>query len=103
MTFVEAVNDLIGKARARQEASERGEAKREYALSVTALEEAQMRFTRGRAIDTENFEPADLEKVIEGDLSVDPTTGAVSVGGISLDATLSSLTGRKIRFVVGPA
>lgn len=36
--------------------------RRNYALALTAIEEAQMRYTRGRAIELDRFAPADLDK-----------------------------------------
>jgi hypothetical protein len=38
-----------------------GSASREFALAITAIEEAQMRYTRGRAIMLGKFAPADLD------------------------------------------
>jgi hypothetical protein len=34
---------------------------REFNLAITALEDAQMRYTRGRAIELDRFNPADLD------------------------------------------
>lgn len=36
--------------------------RRQYELAINALEEAQMRFTRGYAIQHDKFNPADLQK-----------------------------------------
>lgn len=34
---------------------------REFALALTAIEDAQMRYTRGRAMEEGKFAPADLD------------------------------------------
>jgi hypothetical protein len=34
---------------------------REFSLSITAIEDAQMRYTRGRAMQLGKFAPADLD------------------------------------------
>lgn len=35
---------------------------RNYSISLTAIEDAQMRYTRGRAIELGKFNPADLDR-----------------------------------------
>lgn len=35
---------------------------REFALAITALEDAQMRYTRGRAKQDSRFNPVDLDR-----------------------------------------
>ena len=49
-TFVQSINTLISEANLNRTDAVDGRAKREYALAITALEDAQMRFNRGRAI-----------------------------------------------------
>jgi hypothetical protein len=41
---------------------EMGASGREFSLAITAIEDAQMRFTRGLAMRLGKFSPADLEK-----------------------------------------
>lgn len=38
---------------------------REFSLAITALEDAQMRYTRGRAIELGKFKPADLDREVQ--------------------------------------
>jgi hypothetical protein len=42
--------------------SDRDQAAREFSLAITALEDAQMRATRGLAMRSGVFNPADLQK-----------------------------------------
>ena len=39
-----------------------GDAGREFSIAITAIEDAQMRYTRGRAMEEDKFAPADLDK-----------------------------------------
>jgi hypothetical protein len=41
---------------------EMGASGREFSLAITAIEDAQMRYTRGLAMRLGKFSPADLEK-----------------------------------------
>lgn len=61
LTVVEQITLVVDAIRAHQTGTV-GPAAREFALAQTALEDAQMRFTRGLAINTDRFHPADLEK-----------------------------------------
>jgi hypothetical protein len=61
LTFVEACGDLLERVQLAMAAACDGEAAREFSLARTALEEAQMRFTRGVAKSGDCFSPADLE------------------------------------------
>jgi hypothetical protein len=61
-TFVELVAEATEKADAHRRTYGGSAAGREFALAVTALEDAQMRFTRGLAMVQGKFAPADLEK-----------------------------------------
>ena len=51
MTFKEKVEELLEEAEAASLRAGRGEAGREFALSKTKLEEALVRYTRGRAFE----------------------------------------------------
>ncbi len=62
VTVAESIAFATLRARKRQAASADQRAKREYALAITALEDAQMRYTRGRAMDLDCYAPADLDK-----------------------------------------
>lgn len=63
-TTVELIEQLLERAKERRaEAIERQrpEATREFGLAITALEDAQMRYTRGVAHMEGLFAPRDLE------------------------------------------
>jgi hypothetical protein len=60
-TFVELANRAQARAVELRNAAP-GPAAREFALAITALEDAQMRFTRGMAMVKGRFAPADLER-----------------------------------------
>lgn len=61
-TVVDHINRAQEIAKSRLEETNDREAKRCYALANTKLEEAQMYYTRGRAIDRNMFNPVDLDK-----------------------------------------
>lgn len=59
-TVVELLELVAARIRAQRliAASDSG---REFALAITHLEDAQMRYTRGRAMETNQFHPGDLD------------------------------------------
>ena len=60
ITFKEKIDSLINDAtEARLELQ--GPSAREFSLAITALEDAGMRYTRGRAIQAGWLNPADLD------------------------------------------
>jgi hypothetical protein len=61
-TFVELIGEATEKADALRRTYQGAQAGREFALAITALEDAQMRFTRGLAMVQDKFAPVDLEK-----------------------------------------
>ena len=65
MTPRPTIKELIDEAIAHLDefrANHPGAPAREFSLAITALEDAQMRATRGLAKATGQFNPADLEK-----------------------------------------
>lgn len=60
-TVKEALDRCIQIARDRQQDTNPDGANREFALCITYLEEAQQRYTRGRAMQLGQFDPADLD------------------------------------------
>lgn len=61
-TVKEALDRCIEIARERQrDHPTHSNGYREFALAITAMEDAQMRYTRGRAMQEGKFEPADLD------------------------------------------
>jgi hypothetical protein len=71
--LVEAATSRITAARG----DSRDPYAREMSLAITALEDAQMRFTRGMAMKHELFAPADLERRVRDDVVV---LGTVAYG-----------------------
>lgn len=62
LTTVELLGAATIGARLAQRASTPGHPSgREFALALTAIEDAQMRYTRGRAMQLSQFSPADLD------------------------------------------
>lgn len=59
-TVKDLIDEAIARANARRE-NNPGPPAREFALAITALEDAQMRFTRGLAMVQGKFAPVDLE------------------------------------------
>lgn len=59
MTVKEHIDAAVNAARA---AAFVDGGSREFALAITKLEEAQMWYTRGRAIQEDKFNPQDLDK-----------------------------------------
>lgn len=60
-TVKQLVDQAVDRVRAVQ-GDHRDPGAREFALAITHLEDAQMRFTRGLAIRQGKFNPVDLEK-----------------------------------------
>jgi len=60
-TIKELIDEAIGRLDGHRSQFP-GTAAREFSLAITALEDAQMRATRGLAMATGRFVPADLEK-----------------------------------------
>ena len=60
LTTKQHIDEAIARCDARRQ-NNPGPPAREFALAITALEDAQMRFTRGLAMVTDCFSPADLE------------------------------------------
>ncbi len=65
MTIVKQLNEASDAIRARQDIAG-GTAKREFAIALTAIEDAVMRVNRGFAIDEGVFAPADVEANVNG-------------------------------------
>jgi hypothetical protein len=61
LTFVDVTGLAYTRAKAYQADSESPSAKREYALAMTAIEDAVMRFNRARSIDLGIFHVTDTE------------------------------------------
>lgn len=66
MTVVQLLNEVKADITELQASANNAES-REYAIAKTAIEDAQMRFTRGYAIRTNQFNPSDLEAINAGD------------------------------------
>lgn len=62
-TFVQLIEAATLRAETRKLANTSGEEAREFAMAMTALEEAGMRYTRGIARGLGVFKPVDLESV----------------------------------------
>ena len=62
MTIVELLSQAYGQIDACQAVSENGEAKREYALAKTAIEDAIMRTNRAFSKERGIFGVADVER-----------------------------------------
>jgi hypothetical protein len=63
VTFFGLVDAAMMLADLRKLDAASGEIAREFAMAVTACEDAQMRYTRGRARELDVFRPADLDSV----------------------------------------
>lgn len=63
MTVVEQLTKVIDEIADKKLEAGLGYAAREFELAKTAAEEAQMRYTHGRAIQEGQFEPYDFDKV----------------------------------------
>lgn len=62
MTVVETISELTNEIEDHKLYCNNQGAAREFSIALTALEDVQMRFTRGLAIVQGKFNPADLEK-----------------------------------------
>ena len=62
MTTNELLQQAWNNIAERMDDEPLGDAKREMAIAKTAIEDAQMRYTRGLAKSQGKFKPADLEK-----------------------------------------
>lgn len=60
-TFVELMDAARSRAETRKLDATSGEIAREFAITMTLLEDAQMRYTRGVAMALGVFRPIDLE------------------------------------------
>ncbi len=60
LTIIDHLNSAAAKITERQNVSLNG--KREYAIALTHIEDAVMRVNRGVAMDTGQFNPADVER-----------------------------------------
>ena len=59
-TVVDLIEEAIARCDARRQ-NNPGAPAREFAIAITALEDARMRFTRGLAMVQGCFNPVDLE------------------------------------------
>ena len=64
MTIVEQLQEVIEEIDRKAALAGRSEAGREFALAKTAAEDAQMRYTRGRAIQNGVQKPFDFDKEV---------------------------------------
>lgn len=61
-TIKELLDEVIVRIDHQRARSRHAEVRREFSVAITAAEDAQMRYTRGRAIELGKFNPADLDK-----------------------------------------
>ena len=70
MTTVQQINELIENIQYEQSANCPPAAKREFAIAITALEDAAMRFNRGLAIKHGQFQQSDVEGKMKAELEI---------------------------------
>lgn len=61
-TVKEAIDRCVEIINERRQANDTPEAGREFSLAITALEDAQMRYARGRHMQEGSFSPSDVDR-----------------------------------------